>query len=326
MRSSGVPPRPGDVDDIGLLGLVADEARHSLLVVGQRSDQDHVVAELLEPRREPGGVGVDDVTGNDFVPDGHNGRLRMSAHAPSMEELRERRAFECRLTPDRALESLDEAEAFLLDRGLLTRTADSALPSLFEACHEEPYAPDSPGFGQWPRTKFPWFGELGARGYPVVAVHRGKNLLVAPQVVRRLDPICRAELERLGDDVLLRHLAEAGPSELEDLQLELGPAEGAPVAAVAFERCGAVVSRSIVYEEPHRHTSELQRGTSSSRACRGRRARGPGGRGVRAAVLVPEAEVAKWFSWRWYWEDDLVERLVADGRLVRPEAGWLAIS
>jgi hypothetical protein len=252
----------------------------------------------------------------------------MSAHGPSMEELRERRAFECRLTPDRALESLDEAEAFLLDRGLLTRTADSALPSLFEACHEEPYAPDSPGFGQWPRTKFPWFGELGARGYPVVGVHRGKNLLVAPQVVGLLDPICRAELERLGDDVLLRHLAEAGPSELEDLQLELGlkPKELKSLRS-PLERCGAVVSRSIVYEEPHRHTSELRRWDQLVLEP----AVGGGLEelvvaGVRAAVLVPEAEVAKWFSWRWYWEDDLVERLVAGGRLVRPEAGWLAIS
>jgi hypothetical protein len=250
----------------------------------------------------------------------------MSAHGPSMEELRERRAFECRLTPDRALESLDEAEEFLLDRGLLTRTADCALPSLFEACHEEPYAPDSPGFGQWPRTKFPWFGELGARGYPVVAVHRGKNLLVTPEVARLLDPICRAELERLGNDPLLRHLAEAGPSELEDLQLELGlkPKELKDLRS-PLERCGAVVSRSIVYEEPHRHTSELRRWDQLFPEP----AEGGGLEelvvaGVRAAVLAPEKEVARWFSWQWYWEDGLVDRLVEGGRLVRPEPGWLA--
>ena len=166
----------------------------------------------------------------------------------SLDELRERRAFECRLTPDRALGSLDEAEAFLLDRGLLTRTADCALPSLFEACHEEPYAPASPGFGQWPRTKFPWFGELGARGYLVLGVHRGKNLLVTGEVTGLLDPVCRAELERLGDDPLLRHLAEAGPSELEDLQLELGlkPKELKSLR-YPLERCGAVVSRSIAF-------------------------------------------------------------------------------
>jgi hypothetical protein len=140
----------------------------------------------------------------------------------SLAELQQRRAFECRLTPDRALGSLDEAETFLLDRGLLTRTADCALPSLFGACHEEPYAADKPGFGQWPRTKYPWFGELGARGYAILAIHRGKSLLVAPETARLLDPLCRAELERREDDPLLRHLAEAGPSELDDLQLELG--------------------------------------------------------------------------------------------------------
>ena len=100
--------------------------------------------------------------------------------APALPSSAAPSAFECRLTPDRALGSLDEAEAFLLDRGLLTRTADCALPSLFAACHEEPYAPDKPGFGQWPRTKYPWFGELGARGYAILAMHGGKSLLVAP--------------------------------------------------------------------------------------------------------------------------------------------------
>jgi len=243
----------------------------------------------------------------------------------SLDELRERRAFECRLTPDRALGSLDEAEAFLLDRGLLTRTADCALPSLFEACHEEPYAPASPGFGQWPRTKFPWFGGLGARGYLVLGVHRGKNLLVTGEVAGLLDPVCRAELERLGDDPLLRHLAEAGPSELEDLQLELGlkPKELKSLR-YPLERCGAVVSRSIVYEEPHRHTSVLSRWDQVVPES------SEGGfedvvvAGVRAAIVAPEEELRQWFSWRWYWDDDLVERLVAEGRLVRPEPGWVA--
>ena len=47
----------------------------------------------------------------------------------TLAELEERRAYECRLTPDRALESLDDAEAFLQERGMLTRSADSALPA-----------------------------------------------------------------------------------------------------------------------------------------------------------------------------------------------------
>jgi len=241
----------------------------------------------------------------------------------SLPELQRRRAFECRLTPDRALGSLDEAEAFLLDRGLLTRTADSALPSLFGACHEEPYAPGKPGFGQWPRTKYPWFGELGARGYATLAIHGGKSLLISPETARLLDPLCRGELARREDDPLLRHLAEAGPSELDDLQLELGllPRELRRLR-VPLERCGALVARGVVHEKPHRHTSELARWDQ----------RFPepvedGGlaeilvTAVRAAVVAPERELSRWFPW---WEDDLVELLVAEGRLTRPEKAWVS--
>jgi hypothetical protein len=246
----------------------------------------------------------------------------------ALAELEERRARECRLSPDRALETLDEAEAFLRDRGLLTRTADSALPSLFEACHEEPYARESPGFGRWPATKFPWFGLLGARGYLILAIHRGKSLLVTDEVAELVDPICRAELARLeaadeGGARLLRHLADAGPSELEDLQTELAlaPKELKSVRS-PLERCGAVVARSIVYEEPHRHTSLLARWDQAhpepSKGDDPRRALGDLlCAGVHAAVVAPERELARWFSWRWYWEDDLVDELVGTGRLVR---------
>jgi hypothetical protein len=246
----------------------------------------------------------------------------------TLAELAERRAYECRLTPDRALETLDEAEGFLHDRGLLTRTTDSALPSLFGACHEEPYARDSPGFGQWPATKFPWFGLLGARGNHILAIHRGKSLLVTDEVAALLDPICRAELVRMaasdeGWKRLLRHLEDAGPSELDDLrtELSLAPKELKGIRS-PLERCGAVVARSIVYEEPHRHTSLLARwdqvhpepsGQNDPRealadlVCAG----------VRAAVVAPESELPRWFSWRWYWDDGLMDMLVGAGRLVR---------
>jgi hypothetical protein len=139
-------------------------------------------------------------------------------------ELLERRAFECRLIPDRALGTLAEAEEFLHDRGLLTRTADCALPSLYEACHEDPYKPGSPGFAAWPATK--WFGELAERGYLIAGVHRGKNLLVCGEVADLLDPICRAEITRMraadpGWRRLLDHLAEAGPASIDDIRVEL---------------------------------------------------------------------------------------------------------
>jgi hypothetical protein len=248
----------------------------------------------------------------------------------TLAELEEYRAHECRLTPDRALASLDGAEAFLLDRGLLTRTADSALPSLFEACHEEPYARDTPGFGQWPATKFPWFGELGTRGHLTLAVHRGKSLLVTDEVACILDPICRAELARMeaADDGwarLLRHLADAGPSELDDLQTELAltPKDLKSLRS-PLERCGAIVARPVVYDEPHRHTSVLARwdqvrpipsGAGDPRTALGDLLCA----GVRAAVVAPERELARWFSWRWYWDGDLVDELVAAERLGRVE-------
>jgi hypothetical protein len=246
----------------------------------------------------------------------------------TLAELEARRAYECRLTPDRALETLDEAEGFLRDRGLLTRTADSALPSLFEACHEKPYARESRGFGRWPATKFPWFGLLGARGHRILAIHRGKSLLVTAEIARILDPICRAELVRMEAAEeewgrLLRHLADAGPSELEDLQTELSltPKELKSLRS-PLERCGAVVARSIVYEEPHRHTSLLARWDQvHPEPSGGADPRGALGNllcaGVHAAVVAPEGELARWFSWRWYWDDRLVDELVRSRRLVR---------
>ena len=145
-----------------------------------------------------------------------------------------------------------------------------------------------------------------------------------------LDPICRAELARTeAEDEswrrLLRHLADAGPSELQDLQTELtlSPKELKSLRT-PLERCGAVVARSIVYEEPHRHTSLLARWDQvhpePSGADDPRRALGDlVCAGVRAAVVVPEGDPARWFSWRWYWDDGLVDELVRSGRLVRVE-------
>jgi hypothetical protein len=257
----------------------------------------------------------------------------------SLEELRSRRAYECRLTPDRALHSLDEAEGFLRARGLLTRTTDSALPSLYEACHEEAYKPGSGGFAAWPRTKWPWFGELAERGYLVVAVHRGKNLLVTDEVAALLDPICRAEIERMRSDDpewdrLLDHLTAAGPSNIQDLQVELDlkPKELKKLRS-PLERCGAVVARSleVTAGHGHAHSSELARwdhvysgpgdvGVHLHHAFQGLLAAG-----VRAAVVAPEGELRRWFSWQWYWEDSLVEDMVRDGRLRRVD-GHVALA
>ena len=249
----------------------------------------------------------------------------------SLTGLRERRAFQCRLTPDRALQSREEAEAFLRDRGLLTRTADCALPSLYEACHEDPYKPASRGFGTWPATKWPWFGELAGRGYLVAAVHRGKNLLVTGEVARLLDPICRAEIERMraagrGWARLLDHLAAAGPSSIEDLRAELGlQRQELKSLRAPLARCGAIISRSlqVTAGEGHLHSSELVRwdqaypGTGGTDANPSQALKDLLAAGVRASVVAPERELRRWFSWQWYWTDTLVDDLIRQGRLRR---------
>lgn len=240
-----------------------------------------------------------------------------------LQELHDRRAHECRLTPDRALRTLDEAEAFLRDRGLLSRTADSALPSLYEACHEDPYAPGSRGFGSWPATKWPWPWELAQRdGIHVSKVHCGKTLLVTEQVRRLLDPICRAELARMEEHEewgrVLRHLAAAGPSTPEDLDTELGLSRRERRAILSpLERCGVVVRRGdhlLRWDQAHPDPVDAPVTMDELVVA-----------GVRAAVVAPEDHVfRRFFSWKWRLAPDLVDRLVAEGRLERPEPGWVA--
>ena len=249
----------------------------------------------------------------------------------SLARLREQRVFRCRLSQDRALGSVEEADAFLRDRGLLTRTADCALPSLYEACHEEPYQPGSPGFATWPATRWPWFGQLGQRGHMIAAVHRGKSLLVSGEVARLLDPICRAEITRMraadrGWGRLLDHLAAAGPSSIEDLRAELGlKRQELKALRAPLERCGAIISRSVLVTagEGHQHSSELERwdqahpGNAEAGADPARALADLLVAGVRASVVAPEAELRRWFSWEWYWSGGLVDGLVRDGRLRR---------
>jgi hypothetical protein len=255
----------------------------------------------------------------------------------TLEDLFARRAYDCRLTPDRALESVDDAAAFLRGRGMLTRTADSALPSLFAACHEEPYAQGSRGFGSWPRTKYPWFWELAEReDVYELAIHRGRSILLTAETAALADPLCRGELTRreAGDDDgarLLRHLAETGASELDDLKVELGWGSAhLRRVRVPLERVGALVARSVIGPAGnggHTHTSRLARwdqvfpvpssvgGLEEIVAA-----------GLRAAVVAPEDELTRWFSWRWEGAGSLPDRLLEAGAIERPAQGWVAVA
>jgi hypothetical protein len=75
------------------------------------------------------------------------GEYRNGMSGLPLRDFEERRAYECRLTPDRALETIDEAAAWIEERGLVEITPCCSLPSLHTACHEEPYTPGGRGFG-----------------------------------------------------------------------------------------------------------------------------------------------------------------------------------
>src|SRR5919201_4425637 len=129
--------------------------------------------------------------------------------------------------------------------------------------------------------------------------------------------------------IVLDHLADAGPSTSEDLKTELGlkPKELKKIL-YPLELCGVVVTRAI---EPN--AEGMVEGFEYARWDQVF-TRPAGGderiddfivAAVRAAVLATEREVPKWFlTLRRRFDGDLLDRLVSEGRLERPEPGWIA--
>jgi hypothetical protein len=144
----------------------------------------------------------------------------------TLEEAERDRSELCRLTPDRALETLDEAEAWLRERGVVTIRPDCSLPSLHVAMHEEPYAPGKGGFAEWPKTRWWWGHALGRRaGIHFLKLRRGKGVFLTVETAALADPLARADLALADDGAhgedarrLAAHLAEAGPSFTEEVR------------------------------------------------------------------------------------------------------------
>ena len=242
-----------------------------------------------------------------------------------------RRNLECRLTPDRALHSLDEAAAFLAGRGLLTRMPDSALPSLFGACHEVPGRAGGRGFDLWPRTKWIWSFQLGQRpGTVLTKLHRGKTLYLTAETARLFDPLVRQSIAAAeGDEAaLLAHLAKHGESTLDDLEVELAwDRMRLKRARDKLQRVGAVLGEGLVFEDESTwHFAPLRRWEDI--IDKPARVTDPHDAvlmaAIRAAVLAPESDLRNWFTWPI--PQATVERLVAEHRLTRPAPGWLAVA
>ena len=255
---------------------------------------------------------------------------------PLPEHLESLRDHRLRLSPQRFLNTVEQAREFLRDRGMLTTLPSCSLPSLFGAC-KPPDDPNARGWDRWPQDKWWWDTALGSSpGVLTMKVLHGKRLFVDQQLVRAFDPICRgcladADNGELGEDVaaLVHEIAVSGPINLDEIRARLGfDTATARRARSVAERLGAVVSREI--EVParnggHRHTSELRRWDQVSPTPT---AVGPSEHvdavveaGVAAAVAAPEHEVERWFTWPSY---GAAQRLVDRARLTRPCRGWLA--
>jgi hypothetical protein len=254
---------------------------------------------------------------------------RKSELAEAISILERRRVDLCRLIPARALTILEDAEQFVGERGLLTLMPDSALPSLFGATHEEPYAPGKPGFGSYPKTKWWWGGALGDRPNVIPSrLHRGKTLFLSRQTAAIVDPLCRDELQaatagQLGETVrrIVEHLDQAGPSLLDELKLELGlGTEEMRSARQKLETRGAVCSVGVRLTGEggsHTHSSKLSRWdqlVGPSNVTTDQALRDLAVAGVHAAVIAPRAEVGRWFAWQI--GAGLVDGLIAEGRLM----------
>lgn len=246
------------------------------------------------------------------------------------QELEERRTYDCRLTPDRALNDLDEAAAFLAARGLLTRFPDCALPSLFAACHEAPGRAGGRGFDLWPKTKWIFSFQLTQqRGTVLTKLHRGRSLYLSLDAASAFDGLVRRAMEEVkGDEAaLLNHLEQHGPSVPADIELELRwTRQRLKRVRARLEGVAAVISEGLVFEDSTTwHFAPLRRWDHvvTSRSPAGDPFAPAVVAGVKAAVLAPESDIQSWFSWRI--PQSTVNTLVEEGGLVRPAPGLLAL-
>ena len=228
---------------------------------------------------------------------------------------------------------------------MLARTSDSALPSLYEACHEEAYAaaaataspagprPGGPGSASSPAAatlprrapRQEPAGQPGDRGAARPDLPRPRPTGCAPRT--RLAAAARPP--RRGRPVPRRRPARrAWPRAPGTQGAQVIRSSAAALSSPGRSPCPPAARRHAA--GGHTHSTELARWDQAYPAgasCRAASAASPsdpsGALGdlvvaaVRAAVIAPESEVRRWFSWPWYWTGTLVDDLVRTARLRR---------
>ena len=195
--------------------------------------------------------------------------------------------------------------------------------------------PASRGFGQWPETKWPWFGELCGprrRVRPEDPPREAHPRHRAGRGAARPDSPERARADALGGGRLgaaarssRRRRAVRGRGSARGAQAVIEGAQGRyepHSSGAASWSAGHSPSR----RRPKGRTRARRSSPAGTRCIRSHRraaARGPDRRGGARGRRAPERQAYRWFSWIWLYRRTLVDDLVADGRLWRPEPDWV---
>jgi len=133
------------------------------------------------------------------------------------------RTYLHRLTPDRALTTIEAAIKFVREIGLVLRTPDPYLPSLFGAAQGKPFKSGAGGFGNWPAHAWWWDREISALpDVLTLKLIRGRTTFAASKAWPAIDAAVRGRIsERLEEFELelIDELRQRGPTPSRELNI-----------------------------------------------------------------------------------------------------------
>jgi hypothetical protein len=244
------------------------------------------------------------------------------------------RATRHRLRPALALRDPVEARDFVRALGVVVRTPDRWLPSLFAAAQGKAARPGGKGFATWPAHAWWWGGAMADDG-DILATKalRGRTAYVARPLWPALDAAVRgrgAALAGAPADLLACLRAAGRPLRTDEWRRAAGfagPTRTAPFrkARGVLEALGVVLEEAAPMDERHEHVALAQPWEARFRAPLAR------ARGVDAFVRAtlaaagdaPARVVAGWFGWPRAETTAAVARLVAAGAVHRAAGGQL---
>jgi hypothetical protein len=169
------------------------------------------------------------------------------------------RAHVHRLTPDRALHTVDEAVRFIREVGVALWSPDPYLPSLFGAAQGRPYKPGVGGFGNWPAHAWWWDRKIAE--FPDIMTFKlvqGRTTFAAKATWPAIDAAVRGRPPEIFDAFtrdLIAELRRRGATPGRELQILQRPgranAKLLRKARNVLERRGLLIAKPIVHGDHH---------------------------------------------------------------------------